>query len=484
MAMWIRKIGAMMVALVLLIPTSIRSMSVDQDATCSYLNRNSYLDPETTEPMIEEIFRGHITVLYSVAPPKPFLTRRIYKERDPIFYNKILHDEQIQLFHTLLDRFERNGFSQVQFILAATPSLHPDETDFANFDDFLDNVTSIAASHNISVYPNPLIGNGTYAMFGLKEFQSYVLDRCSRIAYIIEPPWSLIQYSYVKAAVLSALYDRPCGDCDVDNFLNSSLPERRLEEVQLLPLTEPTIARIETTVPPGSDLGAKNIFPDTINEDINDDELGINGQSDADSSTEEPVSFYPNTTEFNAFNSTEEEDPFENVTLTGPELSLPLKIIIPAIHIHFEQPKANNTYDKYSYVIFQSDQPMLHQHAGNSQENLTDPSELREISLADATVNSTLRVVNVDWPMTQLQEMLNTSIIYYDDRTTQVYRKLTRYNTSGFDELEELFVSSQYAAWKRRQAERAEQAKTEKRHFIRKHYERLIRWLSWQFDKA
>lgn len=103
----------------------------------------------------------------------------------------------------------------MQFILGAAPSRHPDETEFAEFEDFLDNVTSVAAGYNISVYPNPLNENGTFAMFGLKEFQVYVVDRCSRIAYIIEPPWSLIQYSYVKAAVLSTMYERPCGECDV-----------------------------------------------------------------------------------------------------------------------------------------------------------------------------------------------------------------------------------------------------------------------------
>lgn len=72
-------------------------MSVDQDATCSQLDRKQYLDQETKEPMVEEDFRGQVTVLYSVAPPKSRLTHRIYRERDPIFFNKIVFEEQIQL---------------------------------------------------------------------------------------------------------------------------------------------------------------------------------------------------------------------------------------------------------------------------------------------------------------------------------------------------------------------------------------------------
>ncbi|XP_058811848.1 uncharacterized protein LOC131676649 [Topomyia yanbarensis] len=460
----------------LLAPIDIRCMSVDQDATCSRLDRNQYLDPEIGTPMVEEDFRGHITVLYSVAPPKPFLTRRIYKERDPIYYNKILFDEQIQLFHNLLDRFESNGYGDVQFILAATASLHPDETDFYDFDDFLDNVTSIAASHNISVYPNPLNENGTFAMFGLREFQVYVLDRCSRIAYIIEPPWSLIQYSYVKAAVLSTLYDRPCGDCDVDNFLNSSLPEKKLEEVQLLPTTDSPngTTMAEATIPTNSNISPYDDSPES------DEEILTDEDPDLERTTEEIDILRPNITETS---STDDEDPFANFTVTGPELSLPLKIILPAVHIHFEQPKPNNSYDKYAYIIFQSDNPLLHHHENEAKENVTAPS-LREIPLVNVSANSTLRVVNVDWPLEQLREILNSSTIFYDDHTTQVYRKLARYSASGFDELEELSVASRYAAWKRSQAERIEQVKTEKRHFIRKHYERLIQWLSWQFEKS
>ncbi|XP_058450141.1 uncharacterized protein LOC131429789 [Malaya genurostris] len=458
----------------------IRCMSVDQDATCSHLDRNLYQDPETAGPMIEEDFRGHITVLYSVAPSKPFLTRRIYKERDPIFFNKILFDEQIELYHTLLDRFESNGFRDVQFIVAATESLHPNETDFGDFDDFLDNATSIAAGHNISVYPNPLNENGTFAMFGLKEFQVYVLDRCSRIAYIIEPPWSLIQYSYVKAAVLSTLYDRPCGDCDVDNFLNSSLPEKKFDVVQLHSTTDSSAATMEeATVPTNSNSTQEDGSQD------DDDDIPTEEDPDLERITEEIDVQRPSIMEANM--TTIENDPFANLTVSGPELSLPLKIIIPAVHIHFEQPKPNNSYDKYAYIIFQSDKPLEHQHEIEAKDNETieSQSSLREISLVNVTANSTtLRVVNVEWPLDQLREILNTSSIYYDDSTTQVYRKLARYDASGVEELEELSVASQFAAWKRRQAERTEQAKTEKRQFIRKHYERLIQWLNWQFEKS
>lgn len=44
---------------------------------------------------------------------------------------------------------------------------------------------------------------------------AYVFDQCSRLAYIIYYPWSSIQRPYVKASILSTIYDAPCGECDV-----------------------------------------------------------------------------------------------------------------------------------------------------------------------------------------------------------------------------------------------------------------------------
>lgn len=227
---------------------------------------------------------------------------------------------------------------------------------------------------------------------------------------------------------------------------------------------------------------ASDVSP--YDESTESEEMSVEEYSDVVTSTsEEPLAVQSsNITEINGTDSSE-DDPFANFNFTGPELVLPLKIVIPAIHIHYDQPNENNSYDKYSYVVFQSDNLSVHEHGSASDVN--DGSSLREVLLTNDTANNdTLRVIGFDWPLSQLQEMLNTTVVFYDDRTTQVYRKLARYNASGFDELEEVSVSSQYAAWKGRQADQVEQAKAEKRHFIRKHYERLIQWLSWQFDKS
>lgn len=289
-----------------------------------------------------------------------------------------------------------------------------------------------------------------------------------------------------------------CASFKVDNFLNASLPEKKLEQLNLQPSLNVTptassskappvilniteMVTVTTTTSTTPMPVASDVSP--YDESTESEEMPVEEYSDVVTTSEEPLSMQSlNITEPNVTDSSE-DDPFANFTPTGPELVLPLKIIIPAIHIHYDQPKENNSYDKYSYVVFQSDNPSVHQHGSGG--HVKDESLLREVPLAnDASANDTLRVIGFDWTLSQLNKILNTTVVFYDDRTTQVYRKLARYNASGFDELEEVSVSSQYAAWKRHQADRVEQAKTEKRHFIRKHYERLIQWLSWQFDKS
>lgn len=44
-----------------------------------------------------------------------------------------------------------------------------------------------------------------------------VLDSCGLVVYSIFQPWSSMQYPYVKAAILSAMFDQPCGACEKVN---------------------------------------------------------------------------------------------------------------------------------------------------------------------------------------------------------------------------------------------------------------------------
>lgn len=47
----------------------------------------------------------------------------------------------------------------------------------------------------------------------LEDRSVYIFDSCGRIVYVIHYPYSFVQKPFVKAAILSTLYDEPCGYC-------------------------------------------------------------------------------------------------------------------------------------------------------------------------------------------------------------------------------------------------------------------------------
>lgn len=45
------------------------------------------------------------------------------------------------------------------------------------------------------------------------EERIFILDECGRIAYVFPFPFSYLKKPLIKAAVLSAIHDQPCGQC-------------------------------------------------------------------------------------------------------------------------------------------------------------------------------------------------------------------------------------------------------------------------------
>lgn len=46
----------------------------------------------------------------------------------------------------------------------------------------------------------------------LEDRATYVFDSCGRVSYVIHYPYSSVQKPFVKAAILSTIFDAPCGD--------------------------------------------------------------------------------------------------------------------------------------------------------------------------------------------------------------------------------------------------------------------------------
>uniref|UniRef100_A0AAG5CRV3 Selenoprotein P N-terminal domain-containing protein n=1 Tax=Anopheles atroparvus TaxID=41427 RepID=A0AAG5CRV3_ANOAO len=453
--------------------------------TCSMLDRAIV---EKAFSDAADDFLGKVTVLFNVAPPKPVQTPRVFADRDPIHYNKIDYREQINLYNNLYRMFRsqelyRNG---VRFLLSASLHRVPYEPVEYNFTDFFRSVQALAGEHNFTVYPNRLTANRTFALFGLREFQVYVIDRCSRVSYIIQPPWSLLQYAYVKAAVLSTFYDRPCGKCELENFLNSTVldDEKHSEAVG---------AGSANGTKPYED--ASDEFTPTGGEEDNEGEGSFSEEEDNenDSGGERSGS------------SKDDVDPFANLTVTGPELVLPLRVILPVLHIHVRAESQDNDTDRanpsqphqlHHYIVLHSNDSDRHHHQHNlAQQN---DMKLEELSLALNTMSehpaeesdsdsNHIRVEGTDWPADQLREILNTSSVLYDPVQQRVFERLRRYNLTEraqYDEVSEISLANRFAACRRRQPPKAEQPRHNRRAQIKKHYARLIPWLNWTFGKA
>uniref|UniRef100_A0A182Q3L9 Selenoprotein P N-terminal domain-containing protein n=1 Tax=Anopheles farauti TaxID=69004 RepID=A0A182Q3L9_9DIPT len=470
-----------------------QEMSISEELeTCSALDR----------PGLERVFGsagaddffGKITVLFNVAPPKLVQTPRVFAERDPIYYNKIDFREQIKYYHNLDRMFhsQKEYRDEVRFLLSASLHRVPYELVDYNFTDFYGTVRTLAGEYNLTVYPNQLTANRTFALFGLREFQVYVIDRCSRVSYIIQPPWSLIQYAYVKAAVLSTFYDRPCGKCELENFLNSTLDDR--EAAGQKAGEEPSV--ISSTV--NDTRPYEEASEESHGAEDDDSDAERNAYSEEDESDGD----------FGGESLKDDEDPFANLTVTGSDLELPLRIILPVLHVHV--PKENETtatQSLHQYIV-------LHSNASDGHEEFPGPQqpevELQELSLPLAS-NSTpiladkddkqtdgeeeksapkdsIRIAGTNWSPSELRVILNVSSILYDPKQQRVFERLRRYNLTDrvqYDEVAEISVSNRFDAWNRRRAPpKADPGRNNRRSQIKKHYARLIPWLNWTFGRA
>lgn len=104
----------------------------------------------------------------------------------------------MSLFSKLEKRFHTANHTGVRFVLVTDT-----QASVRRLRQFSDNLRVIM-----------LNTNDTESPFGRFEVRSaYVFDRCGRLVFIIHYPWSTVLRPFVKASILSTLYDQPCGEC-------------------------------------------------------------------------------------------------------------------------------------------------------------------------------------------------------------------------------------------------------------------------------
>lgn len=127
------------------------------------------------------------------------------------------------MLNKLEARFRLAGYNNIHFIIisAHSNSTYQDDPVVVNKSKIRKSNRTMNISENLrNVASNVTVLNADAdsedELYG--DFQvgsAYVFDQCARLAFIIYYPWSSIQRPYVKASILSTIYDAPCGECDV-----------------------------------------------------------------------------------------------------------------------------------------------------------------------------------------------------------------------------------------------------------------------------
>lgn len=100
------------------------------------------------------------------------------------------------LFSKLEARFHKAGHKNVRFVIVTK-----NESNAERIRNLSKQLDVIVLDHlNSSQISN------------LEDRATYVFDNCGRVSYVIHYPYSSVQKPFVKAAILSTIFDAPCGD--------------------------------------------------------------------------------------------------------------------------------------------------------------------------------------------------------------------------------------------------------------------------------
>lgn len=348
------------------------------------------------------------------------------------------------------NRFDEYGFNALQFLLVIS---HLGEQRLQK--KFEAEIKLLMMDDTLNVIKET---PETKPLFGMTDNQAYVLDNCGRLTYIIVPPWSHIQFPYIKAAILSTIYDLPCGHCDKEYILQPYPSYDNYADVESEDVTteshENNITFTETS---------QEFENDTTSTETSSIETFTISQTDViehelDYDWHEPLSenVIPNVTSSEEFGFNEtmiEEGDADNY-------SIPLRIILPVEHLHYNQ--ADETYSKYNYIVLNTNDQSFHAHLENDE-----PSEMENV-LDDKESNAQELLNGLD---EQVKEL-------YISQTGQIYQLLKEYYVKGQSEgfKEVALLDTDIIR------DEPKITNMNKVTDIRRHYEYLVQWLTWQFE--
>lgn len=120
------------------------------------------------------------------------------------------------LLNKLEARFHNAGYSNVKFFIVTQ------------------NQTNTERIRGVSRQMEVITVNDTESgqFSELEDRSVYIFDSCGRNVYVIHYPFSSVQKPFVKAAVLSTIYDQPCGYCPTDVSVNFKIVQNKISKIE------------------------------------------------------------------------------------------------------------------------------------------------------------------------------------------------------------------------------------------------------------
>nr|CAD7395155.1 unnamed protein product [Timema cristinae] len=104
----------------------------------------------------------------------------------------------------LRSRLNSAGFSDLNFLIVNSAAAASETLGLKTMRSMAGEIPVYQEPTNGSIWGNVLEGGVDHIL---------IMDRCVRLAYQVIMPWSILNYPYVKAAILSTYNEDPCGPC-------------------------------------------------------------------------------------------------------------------------------------------------------------------------------------------------------------------------------------------------------------------------------
>lgn len=155
---------------------------------------------------------------------------------------------------------------------------------------------------------------------------------------------------------------------------------------------------------------------------------------------------------------------FENdKNSSNEDYVIPLRIIIPAAHIHYDK-ENNNSHEVNEYIVLRTDDVDYHEHIANHPK-----TTLHEYKPDDSEANVNFNIGKKT--ISEVAEKVNGPVFVNKERTL-IYKIFKSYNVTvsmAFDEVESIDFDIE------------KQTDTKIERDVKSHYELLKKWLSYKF---